>query len=65
MEPLTALNVGVSLYTVDVEWMRGAYGEDWPQRIRDLVHEQIRKIEVWAKIDRMEAKLTQERKRSA
>jgi hypothetical protein len=65
MEPLTALNIGVSLYTADVEWLRSAYGESWPDRLRDLVHEQIRRIEAWAKIDRMEARLTAERLRES
>lgn len=63
MEPLTALNIGVSLYTIDVEWLQGAYGESWPDKLCDLVHEQIRRIVVRAKIDRMEDKLTAERLR--
>ena len=65
MEPLTALNVGVSLYTVDVEWLHNAYGESWPDRLCELVHEQIRRIVVRAKIDRMEDKLTADRLRQS
>jgi hypothetical protein len=64
MEPLTALNIGVSLYTADVEWMQGAYGESWPDKLCDLLHEQIRRIMVQAKIAGFEAKLTAERARS-
>lgn len=60
---LTALNVGVSLYANDVEWLQGTYGESWPDKLCDLVHEQIRRIVAQAKIAGFEAKLTADRLR--
>ena len=51
---LMTLNSAVSLYSDDVTWMQRSFGENWLEHIRELVHEQIRRIEVRAKIERLE-----------